>query len=42
MIQVCWRLKMIDCSLNEARELAMSFIPSQAARVAARRKGTQM
>ena len=41
MIQLCLRLKMTDCSLNEAVAEAMSFIPNQAASEAAIINGTQ-
>ncbi len=42
MIQLCLRVKMMDCSENEALAEAMSFMPNQAATVVIIRNGTQM
>ncbi len=40
--QLCLRLKITACSLNEARALDRSFMPNQAITVMARMNGTQM
>src|SRR5689334_22823636 len=42
MIQLCRRWKITDCSANEARAEAMSFMPNQAAKAEAAMNGTQM